>query len=168
MNRLQAIVVTAAFLAVYGVLDVGPAIAESRRTELVRATYRIENSKSTGTGFVVRLDAADDSAVGRQLLITAAHAFERMDGEQAIVVLRKQNEAGEWSAAPRPIRVRDGDTPLWHRHPEQDVAAILLPEDFPVDAVPASVLADTNDWKAESLETGGLVRSVGYPHAAQF
>lgn len=167
MDRLQAIVTTAAFLVIY-FLDIELAHAESRRIELVRATYRVENSKSTGSGFVVRLDAPDSSAVGKHLLITAAHAFEKMDGEQATVVLRQQNDAGVWSAVPRPIRIRDGKTPQWRQHPEHDVAAIRLPGDFPVEAIPVSLLADANDWQADSLEPGGLVRSVGYPHAAQF
>ena len=44
----------------------------------MRATHKLFNEKSTATGFVL---AAED---GRNFLVTAAHVFEKMEGEAAV------------------------------------------------------------------------------------
>ena len=44
--------------------------------EVVRATYKLFNEKSTATGFV--LEAED----GRKFLVSAAHVFDKMEGDE--------------------------------------------------------------------------------------
>jgi hypothetical protein len=146
--------------------------AESRslRTQVVLATYRLEHPKTSGTGFVVsRPDPADKEST-ELLLVTAAHAFEKMKGNRATLVLRKQDTNGDWAASPIDLVIRQKEEPLWHKHPKLDVAVIRLttPKEATIDSVPLTTLANAKDWQASQPEPGSLIRCVGFPHAAQF
>ncbi len=142
----------------------------SLQTQVVLATYRLENPKTSGTGFVIsRSDAAAKDST-ELLLVTAAHAFEKMEGTRATLVLRKQAPTGDWAASPIELTIRQKEKPLWHKHPKHDVAVMRLttPTDAVVDSVPLNVLANAENWKASTPEPGSLIRCVGFPHAAQF
>lgn len=136
--------------------------AESGQTRIVRATYRLENPKTSGTGFVVSVSPE------RRLLVTAAHTFEQMSGERATITLRKRDDNGDWSPLVSEIAIRKGEESLWAKHPQQDVAALLLPDGFPVEAIPVTMLANADDWKDHAPGPGEFVRIAGFPHAAQF
>lgn len=140
------------------------------RAQAVLATYRLEHPKTSGTAFVISRPAKADEGAQELLLVTAAHAFEKMDGDEATLVLRKRKADGTWEAAPTKIRIRQDGKPAWHKHPKQDVAVLPLtsPENETIDSLPLNSLATAGDWKAHSPEPGSLVRCVGFPHAAQF
>lgn len=137
-------------------------------TQVVLATYRLENAQTTGTAFVVRRAAADDKQPDELFLVTAAHAFEEMTGAKATLVLRQPAEGGDWKAAPWEFTIRDGDQPRWHKHPQQDVAVLRLEAHEHLVSLPLEMLATAADWTDNPPEPGTLVRCVGYPHAAQF
>ena len=151
-----------ALMAICGCLLASPLWGADGRTQIVRATYRLENAKSNGTGFVVAADS------GKPVLVTAAHTFVGMVGEKATIVLRQRDDAGRWFASAAEVPIRKGDQPLWQQHPKQDVAAIWLPSDLPVESVPISVLANEEDWKSRAPEPGDFVRIVGYPMRPSF
>lgn len=138
-------------------------------TQIVLATYRLEHPKTSGTSFVFRRTKPDQQKE-ELLLVTAAHAFEQMDGDQAKLVLRKQDSNGDWSAAPTDIEIRRDGKPLWQKHPEQDVAVLKLElkDAPPVSALDMNLLATADDWQSSVPEPGTELRSVGFPHAAQF
>ncbi len=140
------------------------------RTRVVRASYRIEHPRTSGTGFVVARPHPVDHGQEQWLLITAAHAFTKMEGERPTLVLRRQTVDGDWQADPRPIEIRRGGTPLWQKHPQHDVAVLALEglEDVEVDTIPLDALADAAAWRARPAQPGDLIRCVGFPHAAQF
>lgn len=141
-------------------------------TQVVLATYRLEHPATSGTGFIVRqqLPGETKPARSRLLLVTAAHAFEKMAGPTTTLVLRKQDDQGHWHPAPQPVAIRKDEQPLWQQHPQQDVAVLRLelPEEVAVQSLPLTMIAGAEDWQAMQLEPGDLVRCVGYPHAAQF
>ena len=142
----------------------------SLQTQVVLATYRLENPKTSGTGFVIsRPDAAAKDST-ELLLVTAAHAFEKMAGNRTTLVLRKQAPTGDWAASPIELTIRQKENPLWHKHPKHDVAVMRLatPTDAVIDSVPLNILANAENWKASTPEPGSLIRCVGFPHAAQF
>lgn len=144
--------------------------AETLRTQLVLASYRVEHPKTTGTGFLLhRPDPADNSQT-QLLLVTAAHVFAGMEGESATLVLRSQDDAGNWQAAPLKIAIRKGEKPLWHAHPKEDVAVLdlKLPEKVTAKSLPLDVLATAEDWNSHAPEPGSLIRCVGFPHAPIF
>ncbi len=143
--------------------------APNLRTQIVLATYRLEHPKTSATAFAIRRPDAADQDGGQLLLVTAAHVLEKMEGEKAKLVLRRQDSSGQWEAAPVDVAIRDGDKPLWKKHPKHDVAVLRFPSpQHTVDSIPLAALANAQDWKAAAVEPGALVRCVGFPHAAQF
>lgn len=138
--------------------------------QTVRSTYRLENSATNGSGFVVRRPAANHDNATELILVTAAHAFEKMAGDEMTLVLRKQDTEGKWSAVPTTIALLEQERRLWRRHPKHDVAALRLPEVIPVEveSVPVEMLANEQDWKSMQPAPGDILRCVGFPHAAQF
>lgn len=135
---------------------------ESFPRQAVQITVRLANTKSTATGFV--LTRSD----GNQVLVTAAHVFERAEGETISVFFRQQEDDGTWKKVPTPLKIRNAKDKLWQQHEKQDVAviAITIPDGCSVPAVSVDVLATEDDIAA--LDPGDLVRSVCYPHAAVF
>ncbi len=148
------------------------AVAETPtlRIQVALATYRLENPKTSGTAFLINRFAPADEKQKELLLVTAAHAFEKMDGDKATLLLRKQHADGEWSRAPLELTIRQGEKELWHRHPKHDVAVMTLPKSIPAEtpSLPLDALADSEDWQAHPPEPGSLIRCVGFPHAAHF
>jgi hypothetical protein len=144
------------------------ACAESQRTQVTLATYRLENSKSSGTCFIIERPGSDADDAPELLLVTAAHAFQKMDGPRATIVLRHQDDADNWTARPTDFVIRKKDKPLWQQHAKHDVAVIRIPEDVNASSIPLSFLASDDDWKSGSLDPGSLIHTVGFPHAQQF
>jgi hypothetical protein len=142
----------------------------SLRTKAVLATYRLEHPKTSGTAFVISRPHPADARAIQLLLVTAAHAFEKMDGEQVTLVLRKRQSNGGWVATAVKTRIRQDGKPIWHQHPKHDVAVLRLAtlKNADVDSIPLDTLANAEDWKVSTPEPGSLVRCVGFPHAAQF
>ncbi|QDU62971.1 hypothetical protein Pan216_38450 [Planctomycetes bacterium Pan216] len=142
----------------------------SPRVRVVRATYRLEHPKTSGTGFLLQRATPPGSKEPSLLLVTAAHAFEKMNTDRATLVLRTRNEEGGWDAAPTEIPIRQGMKKRWRRHPKVDVAALplSLPEEVAVESLPVSMLATESDWEESQLEPGSLVWSIGFPHASLF
>lgn len=149
-----------------------PILAEtpSLRTNAILATFRLEHPKTKGTAFLISRPSETGEGGQELLLVTAAHAFERMDGDEATLVLRKRNSDSTWTALPMKIRIREEGKAAWQQHPKCDVAVlrIVTPKDAKIDPLPFDSLATSEDWKTHPPEPGSLVRCVGFPHAAQF
>jgi hypothetical protein len=144
---------------------------------LMRTTYMVvgfgKNPGETtlGTAFLVgrRMSAQPKelTTTGHILvlpvLVTAAHVFEEMSGEDALILLRTEN-AGQWTAMPAHFKIRQGTKPLWTQLQDTDVAAMYvnLPIQQP-DVVPMDVLADDEMLKSAEVEPGAQLSILGYP-----
>lgn len=139
------------------------AAEESFLGTMIRATVKVVNPGSTASGFLVELPT------GSWALVSAAHVFNSMRGEQCTVVLHRRDEEGKIVKNPQVLTVRREGKPLWQRHPTADVA--VLPVDFGPEAnlgaLPFDCLAKTENLE-EILEPGTLVRALGFPHANIF
>ena len=135
--------------------------AETFAEKMVLATYKLYNAKSTATGFVVEVEE------GRHFAVTSAHVFERMEGEKAILVLRKKMPDGTYERHDHEIDVRDGENPLWVKHADQDVAVLELDVDLPDGVELRCVQREALATEAAALESGlGVGADVlicGYP-----
>lgn len=138
------------------------------KTDLVLATVRVSNPKSTATAFILHRPAAEAGQPARPVLVTAAHAFERSEGEEMSVLYRRREPAGTFVKAPAPVKVRQQNTPLWTKHPTQDVAVLPIepPPGIDLPVLALECLAGDEDLK--SGEPGDLVRCIGFPHGAVF
>ncbi len=141
------------------------ASAEDYATRMLEATFKIYHKDSTATGFFVNPPAAAAIPEKHVLLVTAAHVFERMKGEQAIIVLRKPHPDGTFTRRDFEVKVREGEKPLWFKHPEQDIAvlAVKLPEDANVQPIEFESLADEAALKAARVHIGSDMLMLGFP-----
>src|SRR5262245_4182222 len=61
--------------------------------DLVNATVRLSNPKSTATGFILSRPAKSEG-LGQFLLVTAAHVLDKAEGEEMSVIFRRRNGNG--------------------------------------------------------------------------
>ena len=137
-------------------------------TILMRSTFRIGDERTVGTAFVLGRPFAGDPTKLAYVLITAAHVLEDMKGQQAILFLRKQVE-GEFQKLPFPLRIRDGEKPLWTKHPKADVAVmyIALPSDADIQLLPTDLLASDAMLAEFEIHPGDALSCLGYPYGAE-
>ncbi len=93
----------------------------------MHATFKLFNKDSTATCFLLR-DEAD------VFLVTSAHVLEKATGETSILVLRKPGKDGGYERNDRTIDIRQGDRPLWTKHPKQDLAVMRVTLELPANA----------------------------------
>ncbi len=103
-----------------------PARAAEHAEAMMRATFKLFNKDSTATCFLLR-DGAD------VFLVTAAHTVEKAHGETCLLVLRDA-EDGTWKRRDEKVAIRDGERPLWTKHPDADLAVLKLEPEVPDDA----------------------------------
>jgi S1-C subfamily serine protease len=137
--------------------------------DLINATIQIEqpeaaDQRTVGTGFL--LDDPGPDGRSRTVLVTAAHVFELMPGDEAKIGWRIQRPDGSWRYDPQPLRIRDHGKPLWTQHPDQDVAVIVLkaPETFAKAAIPLAWLADRKTFTDYAIGPGDEMMTLGFPH----
>jgi hypothetical protein len=124
------------------------------------------NGTSQGTGFVVGRVRGKDSNFAYYVLVTAAHVFEEIVGQQA-TLLARQKQGDAWNKVPFQIRIRDSNgKPLWVRHTLADVAAMYV--GFPIAAKPEGLVTTAlfaDDAVLDKLEVrpGDRVFILGYP-----
>lgn len=137
-----------------------PVVAANFATQVMEATFKLYHPRSTGTCFLVRREAPDTGLY----LVTAAHCFERMKGETAIVVLRKPAE-GAFERHDYTVPIRQGEKPLWVRHAKQDIAVLRLADPLPVTAaaLPDSVIADEAGLHAAEVAICSPLFVLTYP-----
>jgi len=133
-------------------------------TQITWATVKITNPGSTATGFLVELPT------GSWVLVSAAHVFSTMKGDECTVILHRRGEDGRIVKNPHTVPVRRDNKDLWEKHPTGDVAVIRV--DFQRDAnlavLPYDCLATEEVLEKLPLEPGLIVRALGFPHANIF
>lgn len=139
-----------------------------RLSDVVMATVRISNPKSSATGFILIRPKLKDDETRRLALITAAHVLEKAEGDEITVGFRRHEADAGFARMPLPLKVRNAGKPLWTKHPRFDVAAIEIaaPEGSELPRLTVDHLATADDVKA--VEPGEIVNCVTYPHAPVF
>lgn len=141
---------------------VAPAADDACRTAL-RATFRLHGGGQSGTAFAVEVPAEGDRAAA-VLLVSAAHTFEKMQGESATAVLRAPAAAG-WERRDTPVAIRAGTNPNWVRHPKADVAVLTwtVPAGVDLQPFPLATIAAATDFDAGRVAVGQRVRVACFP-----
>lgn len=163
-------------LIVFAVLPVGilPVAAEESKpielnTIMMESTFKLEGPNSVGTVFVLGRPYPNEPTKLRYVLVTAAHVLEDVQGEYAIIVMRKKQEQHKWERFPVRIRIRSLDLPLWMKHPDADVAVmyIRVPEGVIERLVPTTFLADDEVLSKFEIHPGDKLNCLGYPFRAE-
>lgn len=145
-------------------------------TTLMHCTYQIfgpsdePNELTTGTVFVMGAPDANRPGTGRSVLVTAGHVLEEIVGQEATIYLREKMADGRYVRRTHTLRIRQGQTPRWVRHPEVDVA--LMNVDLPdfvskqAEEIPflsTNMLADDELMAELEIHPGDELLSLGYP-----
>lgn len=126
--------------------------------EVMAATFKITNRTSTATCFVI-------ARKKELIIVTAAHVFEKMTGEDCRIVLRNEQADGSFLRKEVTLKVRDGKRPLWQKHPQADVAAMrfTLPPDQKLLSLDFDQIGDAASVKNGTLRLAGEVWIPCYP-----
>jgi len=133
---------------------------------VLNSTFKIFNSQSTATGFLVQFPPGTARTSEREcLLITAQHVLEQVNGETVILVLREPQADGSWQRHDVTIPIRKEKQDLWIRHPSEDVAALrmTLPSDTKTPLLPFESLATDQRVRDEKLRIGHRLLTLGFP-----
>jgi V8-like Glu-specific endopeptidase len=133
---------------------------------ILHSTFKLFNSESTATCFLVHQGDSPDNPV----IVSAAHVFEKMKGDTAIIVLRNKDGSGKYQRHDHKIQVRDNKKPLWTRHPKHDIAVFPLgkkPDGIPCPSLAATLLSDTGKLKKAGITICESVFVLGYPERTE-
>lgn len=161
MKKTRALwIIGFTFLLLFGRAD-----AETFSEQLTEATFKVFNSASTGTGFLLQ-DSTPGAARTNVILVSAAHAFQKAKGDHVLLVCRVKDDHGQWQRLDHKVFIRKGTNALWTCHPSQDVAVIrcTLPQKAVFTALPQNALADETAARAAGVTVGSRVTICGYPH----
>lgn len=104
---------------------------------------------------------------GAYVMITAEHVLQEMQGDSAVVHLRREVDetTNTWVDQPVEIPIRVNGKPLWTKHPEADVAAmyINIPAQDAPQLISTNLLVDDKMITEYEIKPGDEFRSLGYP-----
>ncbi len=163
MNRS---VIAALSLVLLTGAGAAPARAEDFNTQVVNATFKLENPQSTATAFLFTRPANGRPEPNRFILVTAAHVLEKMAGHEATLVLRRKEAEGVYKKLPLKLAVRKDNKPLWVKHPAMDVAVmeVTIPDNAEVSRLSLDLLASDASLKQYQVHPGDTLRCMGYPY----
>ena len=144
-------------------VTLGNLLADDAGERLLRATYKIANEKSTATSVVIESPRSDGST--RKFLVTARHVLEAMVGDRCIVVNRIPQAPGIYARNEIAISIRNSGKPLWRAHPNRDLAAVELPSELKINALPYESIASEN--RLAQAHAGEAVRTAVYPERSE-
>jgi hypothetical protein len=142
--------------------------AADLNTIMMQATCKIVGPGSLGTGFVmVKPDTNTTRAFF--VLITAGHVLEAVQGDTVGLVLRQSAPSNSWRRIELPVRIRNGATPLWKKHPDVDVTAMFigLPPNVIDKPVSTTLLVDDKVLNECEFHPGMELLCLGYPFGAE-
>ena len=139
---------------------------------LMQSTFKIEGKTkddrtSTGTCFVLLRPIPETPHVGWNVLITADHVLSDIYADDATLYLRKKLDNGAFVKNPITVKIRDNGRALWTRHPEVDVAAMIVP--LPNEIMdsqpwlPEQLLSGDDVYKGQDIRPGDELMCLGYP-----
>lgn len=153
------------------------AYTQEINTKLMETTFKIQgparekNKISLGTVFILGKRSKTETKVGDIVLITAAHVLEDIQGDKAILVLRKKEIDGQYTKRLYTVSIRKGEKQLWYHHPDPkiDVAAmyIALPDDLGITVISTELLADDSLFSKFEIHPGDELLSLGFPLGAE-
>lgn len=133
-------------------------------TQLMRATIKIMHEKSTATGFILRKNKEQ-----KHILITAAHVFSNVPGDDINLIFRTKKSEGEYIKEIVKTSIRKEGKPLWIKHPTEDIAVlwIIPPKNADLPDLSVELLANDEMLKKNKVHPGDLIANLGYPHRAE-
>jgi hypothetical protein len=138
---------------------------------MMESTFKIQGPSATpgktGIGTCFFLAKASNNRPGRTLeaLVTADHVLTDIVGESATLFLREKDVSGLWHRTNFTLRIRNGSTNLWLKHPRLDLAAMWV--DLPSSTIHqlngVERVFSTADLQHFEIHPGDKLCCLGYP-----
>lgn len=138
-------------------------------TSMMRNTFKVEGEGSIGTCFLMGKPIANEPNRARYVLVTAAHVFEQMKGEAAVLHLR-QIQNNRYIKMPFRINIRKNGTPLWIKNANGlDVAAMYLelPQNVDHDLMSTGLFATDDILNTFEIHPGDEMCCLGFPFGVE-
>ena len=139
---------------------------------MMRATYQIigfndEGNYSNGSCFFVGKPVRHDSTKLYYVLVTARHVLESITKDEAYIKARIKMSDSTYRVIDYKIKIRDKGKDLYFTQYDStiDVATlyISIPNEFELDLIPSTYLADEEYLKSIEIHPGDNVFCVGFP-----
>lgn len=132
--------------------------------QLILATYKLFNEKSTATCLVVARPGKEEKKAAR-FIVTAHHVFDQMRGNTCQLVARTPEKNGAFTRKEFRIDIRQNAKNLWQKHPRHDLAVLRLSDSVEINALPIESLV--SDEALEKIHTGDAVRLAVFPEQSE-
>ncbi len=144
------------------IFDINTALMET--TFQITGPTKVQGEVTSGTVFLLG-KVKEDKSSAYYVMISAAHVFEGIHGPIGTINFRWMKDDGSYATAPHQIRLREGDKPLYVKHPEVDVAAlyVTMPKAFKHRLLPFDLLATDERLKQYEVHPGDELLCLGYP-----
>jgi hypothetical protein len=148
-----------------------PSPSEELNTMLMHSTFLILGSKkepnqySFGTVFVIGVPYKGDPKIAHIVIVTAAHVFEDISADNAMLQLRRKNADGTYTTFWYQFPIRKNGVPLYVRHPKADVAAMYgdIPDEVPMTGLSPDALATDKSLEDIEFHPGDEAFILGFP-----
>jgi hypothetical protein len=139
-------------------------------TAMMDATIQIggpsqqAGKETCGSGFFIGVESTPTSELSQYILVTAAHVFERIGGENAQFAIRLKRD-DQIVRAIVTVPIRQSSIRLYAKHPNADVAVmrVTLPNDHVHSMVSWPRLATDEVFAKLRIHPGDEMFTVGYP-----
>jgi hypothetical protein len=149
-----------------------PSPSAELNTLLMHATFlifgpKVPNQISFGTVFVMGVPYKDDPKIAHIVIVTAAHVFEGIDGDNATLQLRRKGADGTYATFGYQFPIRKDGRPLYVKHPAADVAAMYgdIPDDVPMTSLSPDALVTDQSLEEIEFHPGDEAYILGFPAA---
>lgn len=140
-------------------------------TQLMETTFRITgpSSKQAGAttgGTVFLMGKPIGNGKASYVMVTAAHVFDDIAGEQAAITFHYKDADGKYRQVEYPIKIRDGDRALYTKHSSVDVAALYvqMPAQFQSVKILDIALLLKDEWITQfEIHPGDELLCLGFP-----
>lgn len=149
----------------------GIAGAEDLNVLLMGSTFRIagptrgEGKFSVGTVFFVGRPLKSNPSRASYVMVTAAHVLQDINGDEAVLWLRRKKADGTFESLEHRLRIRSKGAPLWTQPPGTDVAVMYtpLPDEAHVVLLSRDLLATDQMVTQYEVHPGDELLSLGFP-----
>jgi hypothetical protein len=148
-----------------------PSPSDELNTLLMHATFlivgptKVPNQISFGTVFVMGIPYKDNPKLAHIVVVTAAHVFEGINGDNATLQLRRKNPDGTYAAFGYQFPIRKDGNPLYVRHATADVAAMYtdIPDEVPMTGLSPDFLVTDKSLDEIEFHPGDEAQILGFP-----
>lgn len=146
---------------------------EELNAALMNSTFEVLGPSATtpgqttfGTVFFLGKPLENVPGKAYFVLITAAHVFDEIAGDDATLILRKKDGGNAALVSlPYPIKIRSQGVNLYTKNPDADVAAMYLaiPSDAEVHLLSIDGLVDDSTLERLNVHPGDELSCLGFP-----